>query len=139
MRATPRPVLRSPLGSAIGEGAGTARTTARFVGDPYVEGTNDDAITIRIRNATIGATYAYTIDSDGGGTPVTDTDTVAAKNFDIEDIDITGLDPGNLSLSYEEDSVEVATDTALLTPPFDPNLLAFNEARNSMYMGLVFS
>ena len=103
-------------------GQGSGRS-AQFVGDPYTEGTNDSAITIRMRGATIGTTYLYSISSSGGGTPVTGTSTVAAANFDITSINITGLSPGTLTLSYKEDSVERATDTALLLPPFDFLLL----------------
>jgi hypothetical protein len=116
-------VMKSSLGALLrgsmaGDGGG-GRPQARFVGDPYVEGDGDDSVTVTIRRATIGTTYLLTISSSGGGTDVTDTDTVATEDFDITALDLTGLSPGALTLSYEEDSVEVSTDTALLLPPFD--------------------
>lgn len=114
-----RAAIKGSVGAVIPGAGGGGTTTARFAGDPFIEGTNDSSVTIQVRRASVGATYEYTITSSGGGTPVTGTNTVAAENFDITGINLTGLNPGALSLSYEEDSVEVATDTALLLPPFD--------------------
>lgn len=105
-------IWRSSLG-------GVGGTSAGFVGAPFVEGTSDSSVTIRISRASIGASYAYEITSSGGGTPVSGSGTVSAEAFDITGINLTGLNAGTLTLSYEEDSVEVATGTALLLPPFD--------------------
>lgn len=108
----------SKRGTARSGAGGEAAPTARFFGDPYTQGDGDDAIVIRVRNASIGAVWEIEVTSSGGGTPVTDTDTVAAADFDIT-LDITGLNAGSLASSYSEDSVEVSTDVAMLLPPFD--------------------
>ena len=116
-----RSLIRSPITSLISGvlGQSSGGIAARFTGDPYTEGVNDSSVTVSVTGATIGATWDITISSSGGGTPVTDTGTVADEDFDITGLGLTGLNPGSLSLSYEEDSVVRSTDIALLMPPFD--------------------
>jgi hypothetical protein len=136
VRSPVRSPVTSPVVSVTGQSGGGGGITARFVGDPYTEGVNDDAVTIRIRNATIGATWDIEVTSSGGGTPVTDTDTVTVANFDLV-LDLTALNAGTLTVEYSEDSVLVATDTALLLIPFDYGMLDFSEVRVSQYVSLI--
>ena len=119
-----RSVVRSPVASPVrgvfGVQSGPGVPTARFTGDPYTEG--DTSIIVQVTNATIGETWAIAVNSDGGGTEVTDTGTVATASFQI-DLDISGLSVGTADLSYTEDSVEVSTDTALIEAVQDALLL----------------
>ncbi|WP_204113625.1 beta strand repeat-containing protein [Shimia biformata] len=83
--------------------------------------------------AEVGATYAYTITSSGGGTPVTDTGTVTSANQTVPGIDVTGLADGTLTFSVtltdvagnesapEEDTVGKDADAPGLS--FDSPLL----------------
>lgn len=91
----------------------------RFLAGPYVKGVNDSAVVLRITGATIGTDWELTIASDGGGADVVLSGTVADEAFDFDPADLTGLNAGNLSASYTEDSgggpVEVATATSVLT------------------------
>lgn len=87
---------------------------ATFIGDPFTEGLNDSAVVIRIQNATIGTSFSVSVSSSGGGTPpANQTGTVTTATFD-RTFNLTDLNAGTLTTSYSEDSVEVATDTAVL-------------------------
>ena len=48
-------------------------------------------------NAEVGATYAYTITSTGGGTPVSGSGIVGSANEDVTGINLSGLSDGTLS------------------------------------------
>jgi hypothetical protein len=50
-------------------------------------------------NATVKDTYAYTITSSGGGTPVTGTGTVSSAKQDVSGISLSGLANGTLTFS----------------------------------------
>lgn len=52
-----------------------------------------------ISNADVGAGYAFTITSSGGGTPVTGSGTVASATQQVTGLDLTGLADGTLTLS----------------------------------------
>ena len=48
-------------------------------------------------NAEVGATYAYTITSTGGGTPVSGNGIVASANENVTGINLSGLSDGRLA------------------------------------------
>jgi cyclophilin family peptidyl-prolyl cis-trans isomerase len=50
-------------------------------------------------NAEVGATYAYTISSGGGGTPVTGSGAVTSATQDVAGIDVSSLTDGTLTFS----------------------------------------
>ena len=50
-------------------------------------------------NAEVGTTYAYTISSSAGGTPVTGSGTVASATQDVTPIDVSSLPDGTLTFS----------------------------------------
>lgn len=86
----------APSGYAIAFDAGS-----------YTEGVDDDAVSLDVTSAEVGASWALTISSSGGGTDVTDSGTVASASFTISGQDLTGLNPGTLTASL------VLTDAAL--------------------------
>lgn len=49
--------------------------------------------------AEVGATYTYTITSDGGGTPITNTDKITSATQQITGIDLSSLSDGHLTIS----------------------------------------
>lgn len=52
-----------------------------------------------VSNAYVGASYAFTISSSGGGTPVTGSGIVAGSNHQVTGLDLSGLADGTLTLS----------------------------------------
>ena len=85
-----------------------------FGGSTYYEGVDDNDVAVTISNATDGASWDLTISSSGGGTAVTDSGTVSGSTVNAGAQDLTGLNAGTLTFSYEEASVEVATKAATL-------------------------
>lgn len=77
-----------------------------FTADSYTEGTDDSSVSLDVTGAEVGATWALTISSSGGGTNVTDNGTVSTASFTISGKDLTALNPGTLTASL------VLTDTA---------------------------
>jgi hypothetical protein len=112
---------------AIGDGG--SAVSALFVGSPYTEGVNDSSVTVAVNGGSVGKTYLLTITSSGGGTPVTATATVSTAIFNITGLNLTGLSPGAVSLTYAEDTVVVATHSALLLPPFDVRVTQASDRR----------
>ncbi|MBO9463895.1 hypothetical protein J7443_01510 [Tropicibacter sp. R15_0] len=60
---------------------------------------NETAGSFTFSGAEIGATFAYTISSDAGGTDVTGTSTIATATDQISGLDLSGLNDGTLTLS----------------------------------------
>jgi hypothetical protein len=121
--------------STFGSG-GSRDPYAIFSAGPYTEGANDSAVQISINSATIGAAWDISVSSSGGGTPVTDSGTVAAANFS-RTLNLTPLNPGTLTVTYSEDAVVISTATALLIAPFDVGLLDFSRVEASQYVSLI--
>ncbi|MFW2541359.1 Ig-like domain-containing protein [Primorskyibacter sp. 2E107] len=71
-----------------------------------VNAANGSAISFAFSDAETGASFAYTIDSTGGGTSATGTGTVSDAAHQVTGIDLSGLGDGTLTLSV------VVTDTA---------------------------
>lgn len=67
------------------------------IDDDYTLGTDADAAVVNVTGAEPGGTFALTITSSGGGTPVTEEGDVEAADFSIEDIDLSGLTAGTLT------------------------------------------
>lgn len=73
--------------------------TVAITTDPIDEN-NDDAFAFQFADAVVGTTYNYSIDSDGGSAdPVTGTGTIATATDTVEDIDVSSLEDGTLTLS----------------------------------------
>lgn len=72
---------------------------------------NQEKVSVKVTGAEVGATYSYTITSAGGGTPVTGTGSVSAATFDINNINVTALADGQLTISLR------LTDAASNTGP----------------------
>ncbi len=75
-------------------------------------------------NAMIGATYAYTVSSSAGGTPVTSTGTVTSATQDVTGINLSALPDGTLTYSVtltdpagNAGPAATATSTLDQTPP----------------------
>ncbi len=60
---------------------------------------NQSAIGFTFALAEVGATYNYTFTSDGGGTPVTGSGTIATAADNVNNIDLSGLADGLVTLS----------------------------------------
>ncbi len=69
-----------------------------FTSDP-VSAANVTLGAISITSAEVGSTYAYSITSSGGGTPVTGTATVMGATQNVTGIDLSGLTDGTLTVS----------------------------------------
>lgn len=110
---------------------------ARFIGDPFTENVDDNAVVIRVFNASIGKTFSLSVASSGGGTPpANQTGTVTVATFDLT-FNLTPLNAGTLTASYSEDGVVVSTSTALLIIPFEYGLLNFNKFEASQYVSVI--
>lgn len=66
--------------------------------DP-VTGDNEEAFAFNIDGGEIGATYNYSITSSGGGTAVTGSGTIENDPEEIENVDVSGLGDGTLTVS----------------------------------------
>ncbi|MCJ8166670.1 Ig-like domain-containing protein [Pontibacter sp. E15-1] len=64
-----------------------------------VDVTNASSTSVSVTGAEVGTTYAYTIQSSNGGTPVTGTGTVSAVAFSLQNLDLTGLNDGTLTIT----------------------------------------
>jgi uncharacterized repeat protein (TIGR01451 family) len=72
--------------------------SAAFDQDP-VNVANETAVSFTFAGAEVGATYAFEITSDAGGTPVTGTGTIATATDQISGLDLSGLGDGTLTLT----------------------------------------
>ncbi|MBU2885454.1 hypothetical protein KO507_06740 [Gilvimarinus agarilyticus] len=76
---------------------------------------NETAVSFTFAGAEIGATYNYTLSSDGGGSNVTGSGTITTATDQITGIDVSGLGDGTLTLSATLTNVAgagaAATDT----------------------------
>ncbi|MER3374107.1 MAG: gliding motility-associated C-terminal domain-containing protein, partial [Allomuricauda sp.] len=95
--------------------------------DP-IDQTNENSVSFTFANAEVGAGFDYTFSSDGGGTPVTGSGTIATATDQITGIDLSGLSNGTITLSVtlsnvngdgpdETDEVEKETCFAGTTAP----------------------
>ncbi len=64
-----------------------------------VNATNETATAFNILNAPIGATFNYTITSDGGAGSVTGSGTIAASTQSVTGVNVSSLPAGTLTLS----------------------------------------
>ncbi len=64
-----------------------------------INSNNEITASFTFAGAEVGATYDYTFGSDGGGSDVTGTGTIATATDQIIGIDLSGLGDGNISLS----------------------------------------
>jgi len=65
----------------------------------YINTLNDDQLSFTFDAAEIGATYYYTIESSGGGVPVTGSDIALAVDQQITSVDVSTLEDGTLTLT----------------------------------------
>jgi hypothetical protein len=96
-----------------------------------------------------GATYAYTISSSGGGTPVTGSDTVSSADQNVTGINVSSLHDGTLTYSVKLTNIygntgNTTTATASLdgTPPSGYSITADQSAltaTNAHSAGFTFS
>jgi hypothetical protein len=75
-----------------------ASYTVAFDQDP-INDSDDAAASFTFVGAEAGTSYSYTITSSGGGTPVSNTGTIATATDQITPIDVSGLTDGTLTLS----------------------------------------
>jgi hypothetical protein len=92
---------------------------------------NSTAIAFNFANAEVGTTYAYTITSSGGGTPVTGTGTVTAADAQIAAINTSGLSDGTITLSCTLTDVDnnigdAVTDTVRKSPYADIQVTGYD-------------
>ena len=102
--------------------------------DATINATEATSQAFTFANAEVGSTYSYTISSDGGGTNVTGSGTIATATDVISSIDLSGLSDGTLTLSVvlsdaASNAATAVTDTASLdqTAPSGQSV-AFNDA-----------
>lgn len=130
----------SPNGGTLRDGAGNdLTTTLNLVGatsgvlvdavapsghsvsfdDGTINATEANATSFTFAAAEEDADYSYTISSNGGGTPVTGSGTIASAGEQISGIDVSGLSDGTLTLSVTltdpaGNAAAAVTDTATL-------------------------
>jgi hypothetical protein len=97
-----------------------------FDEDP-INAAGSTAASFTFSDAELGASYSYTIESDGGGSTVTGSGTIADADEQIAGIDISNLADGTVSLSViladlagNEAAPVVATATLATTAPEAP-------------------
>lgn len=73
-------------------------TTVNWTTDP-IDDANETAAAFEITKAPTGASYNYSITSDGGGTPVTGSGSIAGSPQTVTGIDVSGLTNGTLTAS----------------------------------------
>ncbi|WP_417207585.1 Ig-like domain-containing protein [Antarctobacter sp.] len=84
--------------------------TVAFDQDP-VNAANQTAMSFTFAGAEVGAGYAYSIASDGGGVPVTGTGTIATITDVVSGLDLSGLGDGTLTLTVALTDVAGNTGT----------------------------
>ncbi len=122
VRSPARDVVRGLTELAGGiSGPSISLSAPDFGGSTYYVGVDEDDITVTINNATDGENWNLTISSSGGGTDVTDSGVVSGSTVNAGAQDLTGLNAGTLTFSYEEASVEVATKVRTLAATAAPD------------------
>ncbi|WP_243409446.1 Ig-like domain-containing protein [Pontibacter virosus] len=81
------------------DGNAPAGYTVAF-GTDKVDHSNQKQISFSVKGAEQGATYFYTISSDKGGTDVTGTANTTSTSFQVENLDLSGVHDGTLTLSF---------------------------------------
>ncbi|RZS98946.1 Ig-like domain-containing protein [Aquimarina brevivitae] len=107
---------------------------------------NESAISFTFASAEVGATYNYTFSSDGGGTNVTGSGTIATATDQITGIDLSGLADGTITLSATltdpaNNTGSAATDSITkdttapsgYTVAWDDNLINSTEATSTSF------
>jgi hypothetical protein len=107
----------SATGTITNDDAAPVGYTVSFDADP-VNNAGAGSTSFTIASAVVGTTYDFTISSDGGGTPVTGSGTVATASQPVSGLDLAGLGDGTLTVSvtltdsFGNEGV-AANDTAL--------------------------
>ncbi|MBS7526930.1 S-layer homology domain-containing protein [Fusibacter paucivorans] len=92
---------------------------------------NRSAIAFDFTSAEVGTTYAYTVSSSQGGTPITGTGTVSASSERIGSIDTSGLSDGTITISYfltdQDNNIgNPVTDTIRKSPYADIEVIGYD-------------
>ena len=99
-----------------------------------INGGNQAAVSFTFAGAEVGASFAYTISSDGGGTPVSGAGTIVSATDQISGLDLSPLSDGTVTLSValtdpagntganatDTKLKDVAVPTATLAGPITP-------------------
>jgi hypothetical protein len=110
IRGLVRPVVRALTSTPLGLDG----ITLAFGAAEYTEGVDDDDVSLTVTEASLNEDWSLSITSSGGGDAVTASGTVAAQDFTIGSLDLTGLDPGALTAVYSENGIDRAIATATL-------------------------
>ncbi|MGE0077207.1 MAG: Ig-like domain-containing protein [Bacteroidales bacterium] len=89
----------------------------------YINNANKTSFSFIFDGAEVGATYSYTISSDGGGVDVTGTGVIATATDQITGVDVSGLNDGPLTLSFTLTDVYSNTGVAA-TDNIDKDVVA---------------
>ncbi|MDN5299853.1 MAG: large repetitive protein, partial [Clostridiales bacterium] len=92
---------------------------------------NRSAIAFDFTSAEVGTTYAYTVSSNQGGTPITGNGTVSASSERIGNIDTSGLSDGTITISCfltdQDNNVgDTVTDTIRKSPYADIEVVGYD-------------
>ena len=82
------------------------------IDQPYINNSNEAALSFTFAAAEVGSTYNYTISSSGGGTNATGSGTIATATDKISGINVTALNDGTLTLSVTLTDLAGNTGTA---------------------------
>ncbi|PKV75182.1 Ig-like domain-containing protein [Pontibacter ramchanderi] len=69
-------------------------------GTDKVDHSNQKQVSFSVKGAEQGATYFYTMGSDKGGSSLTGTATATTTSFTVENLDLSGLHDGTLTLTF---------------------------------------
>ena len=122
--STPLAVLAPDAISAIGAPSGYAITADK----PLIQAADASSAGFAFSGAEVGATYRYSVTSDGGGAAVTGSGVVSAANQDVTGIDVSALPDGTLTyratLTDVSGQGRAATATAKLDRSAMPSVAA---------------
>ncbi|WP_158607200.1 Ig-like domain-containing protein [Pontibacter oryzae] len=69
-------------------------------GTEVVDYANQASVPVKVSGAEVGATYVYSVSSNKGGSAVTGTASVTAVNFNLPNLDLRGLNDGELTITF---------------------------------------
>ncbi|MCP2044330.1 Ig-like domain-containing protein [Pontibacter sp. HSC-36F09] len=81
------------------DGTAPSGYTVAF-GTEKVDHSNQKQVPFTVKGAEQAATYFYTISSDKGGSDVAGTSSTTASSFNVENLDLSGLYDGTLTLTF---------------------------------------
>ncbi len=113
--------------------SGTATGYAITADKPLIQAADASSTGFTFSGAEIGATYRYSITSDGGGAAVTGSGIVSAANQDVTGIDVSTLPDGTLTYRVILTDAKGAGNEATANARLDRSALPSAAAADSVF------